>query len=113
IRRARRSVAGRQLDLAAAAGLSRAAVGLIEAGSRSVRRETARKLAGGLRVLGAERTADGREALGRLERVLANRWARIRSVKAIEPPSRYVYDLSVPGSETFLAGFGGLIVHNT
>jgi excinuclease ABC subunit B len=40
-------------------------------------------------------------------------WMRIRIVRPIEYPHPYVYDLSVPGPETFLAGHGGAFVHNT
>ncbi len=40
-------------------------------------------------------------------------WSRIRKVRPIEYPHPYVYDLSVPGPETFLAGSGGAFVHNT
>ena len=40
------------------------------------------------------------------------RWVRVKSVREI-PYSGFVYDLSVSGNETFLAGFGGVFVHNT
>jgi excinuclease ABC subunit B len=40
-------------------------------------------------------------------------WMRIRNVRRVEYPHPYVYDLSVPGPETFLAGSGGAFVHNT
>ncbi len=40
-------------------------------------------------------------------------WARIRNVRPTKYPYQYVYDLSVPGPETFLAGNGGAFVHNT
>src|SRR5690606_22913865 len=41
------------------------------------------------------------------------RWTAVEEVAAVEYPHPYVYYLSVPGAETFLAGSGGLIVHNT
>jgi len=41
------------------------------------------------------------------------RWSRIRDVEPCEYRHAHVYDLSVPGPETFLAGTGGLFVHNT
>ena len=34
-------------------------------------------------------------------------------MRTVDYPHPYVYDLSVPGPETFLAGHGGAIVHNT
>ena len=48
-----------------------------------------------------------------LRGLCAVRWTRVEHVRRIEYPHSYVYDLSVPGAETFLAGKGGLIVHNT
>jgi len=41
------------------------------------------------------------------------RWSPVRSVERIEYAHPHVYDLSVPGPETFLAGMGGALVHNT
>ncbi len=41
------------------------------------------------------------------------RWAAIESVAAIEYDHPHVYDFCVPGAETFLAGSGGMFVHNT
>jgi excinuclease ABC subunit B len=41
------------------------------------------------------------------------RWSRIRKVRPVAYSHRYVYDLSVPGPETFLAGAAGAFVHNT
>ncbi|MFH1958904.1 MAG: helicase-related protein, partial [Patescibacteria group bacterium] len=40
-------------------------------------------------------------------------WTRVRSITKINPPSKYVYDIAVEDNETFLAGHGGLFVHNT
>jgi len=40
------------------------------------------------------------------------RWVRIKEVKEV-PYRGFVYDLSVEDNETFLAGFGGMFVHNT
>jgi excinuclease ABC subunit B len=41
------------------------------------------------------------------------RWTLIAAVEPVEYAEPYVYDLSVPGAETFLAGSGGFFVHNT
>ena len=41
------------------------------------------------------------------------RWTRIKRIESIAYDHPYVYDLSVPGPETFLAGSGGIFVHNT
>jgi excinuclease ABC subunit B len=41
------------------------------------------------------------------------RWTPIAELTAISYDHPFVYDLSVPGAETFLAGQGGMFVHNT
>ncbi len=107
----------RQQDLAAAAGLSRAAVGLLESGRRSLRRSTGRRLLRALTGLVVARgdggSPDALAATDTLERLLACRWTEVASVEPVAATSASVYDLSVAGAETFFAGFGGLVVHNT
>jgi len=39
-------------------------------------------------------------------------WTPVKQVKAVSG-YEYVYDFAIPENETFLAGFGGLFVHNT
>ena len=41
------------------------------------------------------------------------RWTRVRCIEQAAYEHPFVYDLSVPGAETFFAGHGGLIIHNT
>jgi excinuclease ABC subunit B len=41
------------------------------------------------------------------------RWTLITAVEPVDYRERFVYDLSVPGAENFLAGSGGFFVHNT
>lgn len=38
---------------------------------------------------------------------------KIRKIEKVKPTSRFVYDLSVDKYENFVAGFGGVICHNT
>jgi len=38
---------------------------------------------------------------------------RVQEVEQVNSTSDYVYDVSVPGAENFLAGFGGVFCHNT
>ena len=47
-----------------------------------------------------------------LKKYTSLRWSRIKSVREV-PYRGFVYDLSVEDNETFLAGFGGMFVHNT
>lgn len=37
----------------------------------------------------------------------------IEGIEEVDPTSEFVYDVSVPGAENFLAGFGGVFCHNT
>ncbi len=40
-------------------------------------------------------------------------FSRIIEIKQVKPTTQYVYDVSVPGYENFLCGFGGIFAHNT
>src|SRR5207245_6181822 len=37
----------------------------------------------------------------------------VLDIEPVDPTSEFVYDVSVPGAENFLAGFGGVFCHNT
>ena len=106
-----------QRELAELAGLTRAAVGLLETGKRRLRRSTAWQLLDALDEVARDREVEEPvaldAALGGLRRLLACRWSTVLDAEPIAPPSPRVYDFSVDGAETFLAGFGGLVVHNT
>ena len=116
VRDARLALDLTQAQLAHMAGLSRAAIGLIEAGKRRLRRGTAMRLLGAFERRGVGR-AHRRPAVATpvdaLRRLTACRWATVASVEPVSAPASHVYDLSVEGAETFMAGFGGLVVHNT
>ncbi|MBO0860746.1 MAG: excinuclease ABC subunit UvrB [Chloracidobacterium sp.] len=58
-------------------------------------------------------TLDFEPHFGDLQSMLRCRWTPIISIEEKEPSSQWVYDLSVADWETFVAGFGGLFVHNT
>ncbi len=113
ILRARTALGLLQRDLVHA-GCTRASVSLIENGRRRLRRDHAREFVRVFRASLAARPSDAAEdATRELERLLACRWSRVASVERGPTTASHVYDLSVEGSESFLAGFGGLIVHNT
>ncbi|MEK6835155.1 MAG: ATP-binding protein [Nanoarchaeota archaeon] len=40
-------------------------------------------------------------------------FTRIKKIEEVESSSEYVYDISIPENENFVAGFGGIICHNT
>ena len=99
-----------------ASGVGHSAVSLIESGKR----KPSRRLLG--RLLGALAAAASKQPLAdlawwsawtHLKNLCGVHWTQVKSVRAVEYPHPYVYDLSVPGPETFLAGHGGAIVHNT
>ena len=61
----------------------------------------------------ADTPDEWRAAWESLDRLCHVRWTPIEAVEAVDYDHPYVYDLSVPGPETFLAGTGGVFVHNT
>jgi excinuclease ABC subunit B len=102
--------------LASLAGCSRPMISLIEKGTRQPSRALLVKILDALAV--EFRTATVADfswwvQWRDLQSLCAVRWARIKSVSPINYSHPYVYDLSVPGPETFLSGRGGAFVHNT
>ncbi len=104
------------LTVAMRAQCSRPMISLIESGKRRPSRALLTRL---LNVVGRhlhEQKVTDLRVWSRWQgmRGLCNvRWSPVRSVERTEYAHRYVYDLSVPGPETFLAGLGGALVHNT
>jgi intein/homing endonuclease len=116
IREARLALDLTQAQLATMAGLSRRAISLLEGDQRKLRRGTARRLLAAFerRAVGrAHRRVSISSPLYALRRLMACRWATVAEVVPVYVVAPSVYDLSIEGTETFLAGFGGLIVHNT
>jgi DNA topoisomerase-6 subunit B len=56
-----------------------------------------------------------REKIAQLERFASSDLCllKIKSIEKVQSPSKYVYDLSIPGHENFVGGFGGLACHNS
>jgi excinuclease ABC subunit B len=113
LRRARRSVGLSQQELAGRVGCNRSLLSLIEQGQRHPSRALATRL---LSILWEEALAqEDVEALQMLHAtvpLLGLFWTRVQSVEQV-PGETFVYDLAVADNETFLAGLGGLFVHNT
>ncbi|MBS3168129.1 ATP-binding protein [Candidatus Woesearchaeota archaeon] len=40
-------------------------------------------------------------------------FVRIKKIEEVNSTSEYVYDVSVPGNENFIGGFGGIVCHNS
>ncbi len=56
---------------------------------------------------------DKGQLLNELEALMNCRWVVPSEIEQIKSQEKYVYDFSVDQNETFLAGLGGLYVHNT
>ncbi|TAM88638.1 helix-turn-helix domain-containing protein, partial [bacterium] len=120
LRHVRESVHLPMRDLARAAKLTARALSLIERDERMATTEQMLRIADALvryvheSTLSAARR-DGALAAAEHWRALCRpRWAAVSAVEEIERyDAPYVYDVSVADNQTFLAGTGGLIVHNT
>ena len=117
IRQIRQSIGAYERQVAAAAGMNRAGLDMLENGARRLRRGRAASLLAVLEGLAAkgdlQNVEDYFSGVDALRRLLACRWATVVEVREKPSEALFVYDLSVEGSETFLAGFGGLVVHNS
>ncbi|MBL8162954.1 MAG: excinuclease ABC subunit UvrB [Anaerolineae bacterium] len=103
-------------QVGALSGLSRAAIQLIETGQRAPQRTSLKNILKGL----LEEAQQQGKAKGEwlevwegLNRLCQLRWTRITSLEETAYSHPHVYDFCVPGVENFLAGHGGLFVHNT
>jgi excinuclease ABC B subunit len=104
------------LTLARRAQCSRSMISLVESGNRRPNRALLTRLLNLVgRHLHAQKVTDLRtwSRWQMLRGLCRMRWSPVHSVARIDYPHAHVYDLSVPGPETFLAGLGGALVHNT
>ncbi len=69
----------------------------------------------GRRILARQELKLARKELDELETLAKSSFSflKIEGVEEVSPSSGFVYDVSVPGKENFLAGFGGIFCHNT
>jgi excinuclease ABC subunit B len=116
LRRMRQALGVSAEALAQRASLSRAIVQLYELNQRAPSRNAFNRL---LAALSSLYTEHGQEdpswehdwqALTALAHL---RWTRIKTIEPAEYQHPHVYDFCVPGVENFLAGYGGMFVHNT
>ncbi len=101
-----------RLELAALCSCSNSMIAAIEIGKRRPSRELASKM---MHVFSekAQELNVNYEQLENAKRLLNLRWDQIKSITKINYKKNYVYDLSVTENETFLAGHGGMFVHNS
>jgi excinuclease ABC subunit B len=98
--------------LAAHAHLSRAAITLMERDERRPTRVALGRLLDGIAEIG-QHSQEVDRLLNSTRPLLDARWTPVRSVEPVDYHHAHVYDLSVAENETFLAGHGGVFVHNT
>jgi excinuclease ABC subunit B len=105
-----------QGDVAQLAGCCRPMITMLENGRRTASRRLMRRVLGAMARIALDRKVVDLAWWARLKEIATlcrARWTRVKSLERVEYPHPYVYDLSVPGPETFFAGHGGLMVHNT
>jgi excinuclease ABC B subunit len=102
-----------QSAVANSAGIKRSYISLLESGQRHPSRSVAIKLLLGLLNEAQNQSRfDIVAEITQQTQLLSLAWSPIKSIEAI-PGEDYVYDFSVEENETFIAGYGGLFVHNT
>ncbi len=116
LRGLRQSLGLNQAEVATRAGCCRPMITMLENGRRKPSRRLMRRVLGAIASAALERKVVDLKWWGRLREIACLcrvRWTRVKNLARVEYPHPYVYDLSVPGPETFFAGHGGLFVHNT
>jgi excinuclease ABC B subunit len=101
-----------QNEVARAMGITQPMIAMIEGNQRKPSRQSWRRLLSYLE-LSFPDLLESEPLWCELRSLLRCRWTPIVSIEEKEPSSQWVYDLSVADWETFVAGFGGLFVHNT
>ncbi len=113
IRTMRHALGLRQRDIAERVGIARSHLSLIESSLRFPSRERFSDIVRAFREKAEQQDRnDVLEVLNEEETLQELLWTPIKKIKPV-PPASFVYDFSVEDNETFLAGFGGVFVHNT
>ncbi|MBI2427036.1 MAG: excinuclease ABC subunit UvrB [Candidatus Kerfeldbacteria bacterium] len=113
IRRVRMELGLFQRDISKPHHFARTLLTLIEKNQRKPSRKTFTKI-----IKTFERRCRDQQRHDLLEEVISQKqllnlaWSPIRSIEKVSGEG-YVYDFSVEENETFLAGYGGMFVHNT
>lgn len=90
-------------------GVSRALIQLLERGKRFPSKQTLQKI---VTAFEGEEENIAQRIIAQYRALLGLFWSPIKSIEEINGTG-HVYDFSVEDNETFLAGYGGLFVHNT
>ncbi|MDD5750261.1 MAG: excinuclease ABC subunit UvrB [Candidatus Pacebacteria bacterium] len=108
IKTIRKKIGISQKTLAEKCKLSQGTINAIEIGANSPRRKTFELMTNGLLTL-----SPSNKEIQDLKSLLNCKWTKIAEIKKTESKKEYVYDFAVKDNETFLAGNGGMFVHNT
>ena len=110
-RKLREGLGFSQKSLSRVADCSRSHVSLIEADKRKPSTKLAKRF---IQVF-EEVNEDGSfiDEINQLKTLSNIFFSKVKKVQEVNPPSKYVYDIAVEKNETFLAGMGGIYVHNT
>src|SRR3989344_1711482 len=100
-----------QLDLAKKIPCNRSHISMIEGNQRSPSRQLFKKILHLIRQ--KTKTKEQLSQVKKFETLSDIFWTKVKTIEKIDPVSDFVYDVTVEKSETFLAGMGGLFVHNT
>ena len=102
-------------QMARMVGISRSAMYLFERGRRNPLRPTLERILNVLSEVARSQNSQDLwwEEWASLKKLGSLRWTTVESVEQVPYDKTFVYDVSVADNETFLAGQGGLFLHNT
>lgn len=99
-------------ELGALCGCSKSMIFAIEKGKRRVSRSLMERVLTAFQQR-VQQLNIPLDCLNDVKRLLSLRWDQVKKITKFNYLNDYVYDLSVKDNETFLAGHGGLFVHNS
>jgi excinuclease ABC subunit B len=112
VRRLREAAALSKAQMARTCGRTRGMIQLLEKHARHPSRTSFTQLLASVRA-GGSSGMEHDPTFQSATHLLNARWTPVVSVEPVEYDRPHVYDFSVADNETFLAGHGGLFVHNT
>ena len=113
LRGLRKAMGWTALQLSKKIAASRGSIQLIETGKRKPQRCTLKRILQALHDGWETMSLEWQDAWMSLYRLCHVRWTPVVKIEQAAYEKPYVYDLTVPEAETFLAGIGGFFVHNT
>ncbi|HZE87720.1 MAG TPA: excinuclease ABC subunit UvrB [Methylomirabilota bacterium] len=102
-----------QKDISTFCGVNRSYIAMLEAGKRKPSLDCFKKILSLLKKEAVRKNKiDPLEEIEEKESLINLYWSKIKTITKV-PGEKYVYDFAVEDNETFLAGTGGVFVHNT